>query len=60
MSAEELMRYARFVAIAAGIAWLVLFVLSFSNRSMNLTYARWAALIVLGISWGYAGTKPAK
>ena len=57
---EDIRRTARLVAVAAGVAWLTLFILSFSNRSMGMTYARWAALIVLGIAWGYASTKPAK
>lgn len=58
MDIEEKRRYARIIAIVAGIVWLALFVVSFSERSTTLTFARWGALIVLGISWTYANAKP--
>ena len=60
MSGDERRRIARVVAIIAGITWLALFLLWFSNRSLDLTYARWAALLVLAVSWLYSSSKPAK
>ena len=56
MPAEERRKLARYVAIAAGVAWLGLFFLGFSNRSPAITYSRWAALIVLFIAWSYSSS----
>ena len=58
MELDEKRRYARYVAIAAGIIWLILFIIGFGNRNAMITYGRWAALIVLMIAWSFSSSKP--
>ena len=58
MELDETRRYARYIAIVAGVIWLALFIVGFSNRAPAIMYARWAALIILGIAWSYSSSKP--
>ena len=58
MELDEKRRYARFIAIAAGVIWLTLFIIGFGNRTPVITYGRWAALIVLMIAWSFSSSKP--